>query len=136
MDDKEIKKIATEKLPTTLTLLIRVLVGGYLLYTDYQLIGSFSKPDITPQEKVFFGVAMLVFFVVGVILIGLSAKYYKEGRYQGGAMDAGEESADIVVDRDVVETDEAEEESLQVNDGAENSDTALLDQTKDIEKTE
>ena len=95
MNEKKNEKLPTSKLPTQLTLTVRALVGGYLLYTDYQLIGSLTNPDNTPQNKVFFGVAMLVFLVVGVFLLGLSAKYYKEGRYQGGAMDAGEDDENI-----------------------------------------
>lgn len=112
MTEKKNEKLPTSKLPTQLTLTVRALVGGYLLYTDYQLIGSLTNPDNTPQNKVFFGVAMFVFLVVGVFLLGLSAKYYKEGRYQGGAMDAGEDDENISSSIDA----EQKSETLEVVD--------------------
>lgn len=88
------EKIPTEKLATKLTLTVRALVGGYLLYTSYGLIGSFA--DAEPKDKVFFGVFIVLFTVIGIALLLFSAKNYKEGRYQGGAMDAGEENSDAM----------------------------------------
>lgn len=84
------------KLPTKVTLTIRVLVGGYLLYTAYSLIDAFKTN--TGKEQLFFGVFMLLFVVCGIFLVVHGVRGLINGKYIGGAMDleaeAGEDTAD------------------------------------------
>ncbi len=87
---KENEKIPTGKLPTKFTLTVRALVGGYLLYTSYELIDSLASGE--PKEKVFFAIAMIAFTIIGIVLLFLSGKSLIKGKYQGGAMDAGDQN--------------------------------------------
>ena len=67
------------KLPTKVTLTIRVLVGGYLLYTAYSLIDAFKTN--TGKEQLFFGVFMLLFVVCGIFLVVHGVRGLINGKY-------------------------------------------------------
>lgn len=94
--------IPTSKLPTPFVLLARALVGGYLIYTAGSLVDSTIHGQ--GRDVYFFGISMVAFAIIGMILIILSAKSYIEGRYVGGKLDGGED-ADIIDGADFLEKD-------------------------------
>lgn len=96
-------------LPTKVTLTIRVLVGGYLLYTAYSLIDALKSN--TGQQKLFFGAFLVLFTVAGGFLVIQGVRALAAGKYAGGAMDTSieEESAVEVLSQEQ-ETDEANQD--------------------------
>ena len=68
--------------PTQMMLAIRALVGGYVLYLAYGLIGSNEK---TPLIYAF----IVLFVIAGILLIALSIRHYIRGEYEGGSSDSG-----------------------------------------------
>ncbi|NLL78254.1 MAG: hypothetical protein GX234_00265 [Clostridiales bacterium] len=95
-------------LPTKVTLTIRALVGGYLLYTAYSLLDALGRN--TGQQKLFFAVFIVLFVGTGGFLVIQGVRGLVSGKYVGGAMDTesisedsqGEETSDEVM---VDETD-------------------------------
>lgn len=85
MDAKD-RKIEHKFLPTKAMLFIRILLGGYLLYTSYSLIESVFS--IQGTEFVFLLLALIAFVLFGCGFIFFSLKGLKNGKYKGGAMDA------------------------------------------------
>lgn len=75
-------------LPTKVVLTIRVLVGAYLLYTAYSLIGGVVNGE--GRDKYFFAAFIVFFAAAGIILMILSGRDLMRGKYAGGAMDPGE----------------------------------------------
>lgn len=106
---KEQQKGKTQKayLPTKITLTIHTLVGAYLLYTAYSLIGALKTN--TGKNLVFFAVFMLVFTVVGIILVVRGVKGLVTGKYVGGALDPEENEVYDVPKQDILE-EKAEDE--------------------------
>ena len=74
-----------KKLTSKTAHLIRILVGGYLIYTTYTLIEPIKES--TGTEFFFFLAAAIVFFIIGVILIVISALALKNGNYLDGSKD-------------------------------------------------
>lgn len=85
---KNATKIETKYLPTTFTLTVRALVGAYLLYTAYSLIDGVMNGE--GRDKYFFGVFLIAFTVIGILLLLCAGRDLLRGRYVGGALDAGE----------------------------------------------
>lgn len=96
-------------LPTKVVLTIRVLVGAYLLYTAYSLIGGVTGGE--GRDKYFFAAFIVFFTVAGIILMIFSGRDLMRGKYAGGAMDPGEaEEETAVVSSGDEEAEKAEEE--------------------------
>lgn len=74
-----------KKLPARGSLVMRLLVSLYLLYIVFSLrdVGSKYKD----AELTFFLIAMVVFGVVGLILLVMSAYNLIRGKYIGGKLD-------------------------------------------------
>lgn len=73
------------RVPSKTSLLIRILVGGYLLYTLFELVPKmFVSSGI---EKIVFMCAVLVFSISGLCLVLLSLRSLITGKYEGGSLD-------------------------------------------------
>lgn len=72
-------------LPTKVMLTIRVLVGAYLLYTAYSLIGGVVGGE--GRDKYFFGAFIVFFTIAGIFLMIYAGRDLLRGKYIGGAMD-------------------------------------------------
>lgn len=72
MDEKK-------KYPAKITLVLRIVVALYLLYTVWELRGA--PASHTGAERILFIAAIIVFFVVAVILGGFSLKALVRGEY-------------------------------------------------------
>lgn len=68
-------------LMTRMALIIRSIVGIYILYLAYSL--TVSEDEKSMLIKIF----TVLFYIVGVFLIGVSAKKLLKGEYQGGKAD-------------------------------------------------
>ena len=73
MDDKK-------KYPAKITLILRIAVALYLLYTVWGLRGA--PASHTGTQRILFIAAIIIFFVVAVILGGLSLKALIKGEYE------------------------------------------------------
>ncbi len=71
----------SKTLPTQTLLVIRALIGGYVLYLAYGLITS--KDEKTTMIYVF----TALFLVAGILLISLSIKHFICGEFEGGKAD-------------------------------------------------
>lgn len=88
--NKHRDKIPTNKLPRRLSLYIRILCAGYLLYTAEELIkGDSIAQAETENLKLFFMIAVIMFTVIGVIMFAVSIYNLAIGKYEGGKLDAG-----------------------------------------------
>ncbi len=94
MEDQTQKK--SVKLPTKVTLTIRVLVGGYLLYTAYSLREAIQTS--VGREHIFFLLFTVLFVLCGVFLVLHSGRELLRGRYVGGALDETEEAEEETAD--------------------------------------
>lgn len=74
-----------KRLPGQNSLLIRIMVGAYLLYTSYSLSDSFRHGGDT--NIYIFGTFTIAFAVIGVMLIFFSGRDLYRGKYIGGRMD-------------------------------------------------
>ena len=106
VDNEEKPKIY----PTQLSLTIRVIVGGYVLYNMYGILKTFSEHDL------WLNILAVVLSVVGLVLIVLSLKNLVKGEYEGGKADTRTEEHEDGSDESE-ETDDSEIEN--VNDIAE-----------------
>lgn len=100
------EKIASRYLTTKAMLIIRILVGGYLLYTAYSLIEGLKVTQ--GGELVFLAAAMIAFVIFGVCFILFSLKSLKIGKYKGGAMDAGEDAEEAAGTDSPIEPEKVE----------------------------
>ncbi len=101
-------------LVTKTVLMLRAVVGAYLLYTAYSLIGAVKAS--TGKTLLFFVAAIVAFTVIGGLFVIFSIKAIKEGRFVGGALDENAE----------------EEEAPEAN----HVDEELLKEFKSIEQPE
>lgn len=74
-----------KRLPGQNSLMIRILVGAYLLYTSYSLLDSFINGGDT--NKYIMGVFTIAFAIIGVLLVFFSGRDLYRGKYVGGKMD-------------------------------------------------
>lgn len=79
--------------PTKMTLVIRVAVGFYLLYTAYSLIEGILASS--GNEKLFLSVAAVAFLVIGVLLVYFAGKSLMNGRYAGSGKEAEKEETEV-----------------------------------------
>ena len=84
-----VEKIPTKNLPPRFSLMIRVMVGAYLVYTSYSLIDGVVHGE--GRDKYFLGAFMIAFGIIGVLLVLVAGMGLLNGRYVGGELDAGEE---------------------------------------------
>lgn len=74
-----------KRLPGQNSLMIRILVGAYLLYTSYSLLDGFINGS--DMNKYLLGTFILLFTVIGILLVVLSGRDLYRGKYSGGRMD-------------------------------------------------
>ena len=89
------EKIPTKNLPPKFSLMIRVMVGAYLVYTSYSLIDGVVHGE--GRDKYFLGAFMIAFGIIGVLLVLIAGMGLLNGRYVGGEMEAGEEEAPAAI---------------------------------------
>ncbi|MCR5267733.1 MAG: hypothetical protein K6E16_04385 [Lachnospiraceae bacterium] len=99
------------RFPTKIMLLIRVAVGGYVLYLSWQL---FSTRDTGNMHPALLAVILALFVICSLSVIIHSAYLYMKGMYAGGP-------ADVEVEDSV---EEAEQNSGSVNGGSDGSGSA------------
>lgn len=80
----------TSYLPNKVTLILRVMVGGYLVYTAWSLKDSFQTH--TGTELAFFIIFAVLFALIGAFLLIVSGYALYKGKYAGGTMDVPEEN--------------------------------------------
>ena len=108
-------KYPSRKLPTRIMLSIRIILGGYLMYLAYGLRESFVLP--IAKENIIFIIAAVAFVIVGILIIFFSISDLKNGKFQGGEMDA-EVLADDAV-KHIEDLDKPIDDNVQ-NDSSEN----------------
>lgn len=96
------QKVQTKYLPTKFTLTVRILVGAYLLYTSYSLIDGVMNGE--GRDKYFFGIFMIAFTIIGILLILFAGRDLLRGKYVDGAMDAGEETEENAAENTIEST--------------------------------
>jgi hypothetical protein len=77
-------------MPTKFMLTIRILVGGYLIYTAYELIKGIRSR--TGWDRYVIGAFMIAFTITGIGLIIVSFRNMLKGKYIGGTMDYNKEN--------------------------------------------
>lgn len=105
-----------KRLPGQNSLMIRILVGGYLLYLSYSLLDGFINGS--DMNKYILGAFMVAFAVIGVLLIIFSGQSLYQGKYIGGKMDP--ETQDETEDRedeDEEQADHGDEDQTDHRDG-------------------
>lgn len=90
-------KGSTDKnLPSQISLMARVLVGGYLLYISYSLVDSFINSQ--DAHKYMLGAFIAFFAIAGILLILFSGRDLVRGKYVNGKMDSNikEETVEVI----------------------------------------
>lgn len=85
------------------TLILRIVVSAYLLYTVYQLYGSFGTA--VGKDRIFILAAMVIFTVVALPLGGFSIKAFHEGQYihpEEQEQDEEQEDEKVIESKDTV----------------------------------
>lgn len=96
MNNKKNEKEKKQYHVTKGSLILRIVVSLYLLYTVYELSGSLATTS--GMDKIVVIIAMVVFTAVAVPLGGFSIKAMSGGEYaQGGAV---EEAIEEVAEED------------------------------------
>lgn len=103
MENKKRQRLLVPKF----TLMLRIIIGGYLLYTSYSLIEAITTT--TGKEQLLFILATAVFTIVGIICIFFSVRSFSRGEYQGGSADTS------VVEEDVIESEVIDAGSKEVD---------------------
>lgn len=96
MEQKQEGKTSGKYLPTKFMLTVRVLVGVYLVYTSYSLIGGVMNGE--GRDKYFLGIFMVAFAVIGVLLTIFAGRDLLRGKYIGGLLDEEEEELEDKTD--------------------------------------
>ncbi|MBR4168285.1 MAG: hypothetical protein IKR47_00985 [Lachnospiraceae bacterium] len=79
------------RFPTKIMLLIRVAIGGYLLYLCYSLYQTRDAGSISPA---LLAIILAVFVICAIAVIAHSAYLFMNGMYEGGSADIEVEDAD------------------------------------------
>lgn len=95
------------------SLILRVVVSAYLLYTVFQL--SSSMTSAVGNDKIVIIIAMIVFTLVAVPLGGMSIRALTNGRYAGSGVSDDEESEIEETEREEAETEKIEASRLDEN---------------------
>lgn len=86
---------SNEPRPTTsLVLIIRIAVGGYLAYLAFSLYDSLKGKNID-SSNIGIAIATGVFFVAGLIFIIFPLRDLLMGKYEGGPNDPNASNEDI-----------------------------------------
>lgn len=88
MENQDNEKRPFKYYPTKVTLGIRLVVGAYLLYTSYKLLDGVQNGE--GRERMFIGIFMILFVIVGLLLVLFSTYFLLKGRYQGGPADTNQ----------------------------------------------
>lgn len=110
--DSEFKEAPNKKvnnLPTQTVLIIRAVVGAYLLYVAYQLLTSKDSS----MERWTVLIFVVVFALFGVFVIGFTIYIYAKGLYVGGKADIEIEDAPDEPDVDTSGSIEADKFSTE-----------------------
>jgi len=101
------------------SLILRIVVSAYLLYTVYQLFGSLGTA--TGTDKIVVVIAMIIFTVVAVPLGFFSLRAMSRGEYTlpGADQEESEEEISDTIDSEVVADVDANEENLKEDDTVE-----------------
>lgn len=86
------KPAVTNNLPSKTSLILRIIVGGYLVYTAWSLRDSFQT--YTGGELAFFIIFSILFAIIGIFLLVVSGYALYRGKYAGGAMNQEEETTE------------------------------------------
>lgn len=114
MSDQNNEKRPYKFYPTKFTLGLRLAVGAYLLYTSYKLLDGVQTGE--GREKIFIGLFMILFLIIGLLLFSFSAYFLLKGRYEGGPADLNpkpgedEASGDTEVQAPIEASADAQEE--------------------------
>lgn len=84
------------KSTTSIILIIRIAVGGYLDYLAFSLYDSLEMP--IGSNNIVFVIATAVFFIAGLVLVVFSLRDLLMGRYEGGINDPNPVSQDEIDD--------------------------------------
>lgn len=96
-----------------MSLIFRIVVGGYLLYTAYSLVPAIQND--TSNQKIFFALFTVLFIVVGGFLAIKSIQSLIYGRYIGGPADpAAQEAAEEAGETAVTAEARVEEEETGI----------------------
>lgn len=76
--------------PTQISLILRVCCGGYLLYLAWEL----RNVAFQGENGIWFGLAAVVFALIGAVLCFFSARSFLRGEYAGAPVDAPEEESE------------------------------------------
>ncbi len=85
MSEQNEEKRPFKYYPTKFTLGLRLAVGAYLLYTSYKLLDGVQTG--AGRAKIFIGLFMVLFLIIGLLLFSFSAYFLLKGRYEGGPAD-------------------------------------------------
>lgn len=97
----------SDSLSTQVALTCRVIVGGYLLYLAYGLLGSVFNAE-NAFKQVMFAIAMMCFTLCGAYFTYSSGRDLIIGRYVGGKLDLGQKPEEEVEE---IETSEEPDSS-------------------------
>lgn len=81
------KKNKQSYLPSQTMLLIRMVLGGYLLFLAYDIVGT----ELLSGRRVVIIALCVIFVISGIILTSISIRSLIKGEYIGGKEDSTEE---------------------------------------------
>lgn len=73
------------RLPSKMGMVFRGVIGCYILYLSYKLLGSAANGQ--GVDKIIFTVCCVAFLIFGAVLLILSVKHLMKGEYDGGISD-------------------------------------------------
>ncbi|MBQ6996063.1 MAG: hypothetical protein IJN64_16505 [Lachnospiraceae bacterium] len=80
----------TSKLPSKMSVIVRIMVSAYLLYTVLSLGDVWNR--YSNGELILYLVIMIFFVVIALFMGSISIRDLIKGKYCGGAMDRSEAS--------------------------------------------
>lgn len=78
----------TNKLPSKLSVIVRIMVSGYLLYTVFSLGDVWNR--YCGGELIMYLAIMSVFLIAAFAMGAIAIRDLIKGKYCGGAMDTSE----------------------------------------------
>ena len=95
-------------LPNKAMLVMRGIIGAYLLFLVYQLAKSLSTA--TGGERAAFIIAIVIFAIAGLGVLALTVYDYARGAYVGGKLDHSSEETETVSEANVTEAETVSED--------------------------
>ena len=92
----------TTKLPAQISLIARLLIAGYLIYTVVSLGDVWNR--YAGAELMMYMGAMILFFFVAIIMGFFSLRDLMRGRYIGGTMDNNQAVMEELCEKEVNNT--------------------------------